>query len=250
MLEWLAPDYQYSTHRHSIVTTELGLEHHYTVISFNQRLSEQKIAELIDKIEKPEPPKALDKRSRSPDRHPANRSGHMVSQISSTTTSEKRMCPMTAAMDLSVGKTPATTSSSSYASSSSSLSNTSNGTSRETGPISPISSPTASEREQRSTAPPKPMFTTASMVSKSHLPEYTYLSPGLTKSRSSKCVMMVQTFPGSSLLRSNSTRPHPPLLSTITHDTTPPSNSAVTFSQDGFQPPPTIMPFTALLLLR
>uniref|UniRef100_K7IJY7 Uncharacterized protein n=1 Tax=Caenorhabditis japonica TaxID=281687 RepID=K7IJY7_CAEJA len=60
----------------------------------------------------------------------------------------------------------------------------------------------------------------------------------------------VNTFPGSSLLRSNSTRPHPPLLSTITHDTTPPSNSAVTFSQDGFQPPPTIMPFTALLLLR
>uniref|UniRef100_A0A8R1IV48 MATH domain-containing protein n=1 Tax=Caenorhabditis japonica TaxID=281687 RepID=A0A8R1IV48_CAEJA len=58
------------------------------------------------------------------------------------------------------------------------------------------------------------------------------------------------TFPGSSLLRSNSTRPNPPLLSTITHDTTPPSNSAVTFSQDGFQPPPTIMPFTALLLLR
>uniref|UniRef100_K7IDH1 Uncharacterized protein n=1 Tax=Caenorhabditis japonica TaxID=281687 RepID=K7IDH1_CAEJA len=58
------------------------------------------------------------------------------------------------------------------------------------------------------------------------------------------------TFPGSSLLRSNSTRPHPPLLSTITHDTTSSSNSAVTFSQDAFQPPPTLMPFTALLLLR
>uniref|UniRef100_A0A8R1IYK3 Uncharacterized protein n=1 Tax=Caenorhabditis japonica TaxID=281687 RepID=A0A8R1IYK3_CAEJA len=60
----------------------------------------------------------------------------------------------------------------------------------------------------------------------------------------------VNTFLGSSLLRSNSTRPHPPLLSTITHDTTPSSNSAVTFSQDAFQPPPTLMPFTALLLLR
>uniref|UniRef100_A0A8R1IH96 Uncharacterized protein n=1 Tax=Caenorhabditis japonica TaxID=281687 RepID=A0A8R1IH96_CAEJA len=59
-----------------------------------------------------------------------------------------------------------------------------------------------------------------------------------------------RTFPGSSLLRSNSTRPHPPLLSTITHDTTSSSNSAVTFSQDAFQPPPTLMPFTALLLLR
>uniref|UniRef100_A0A8R1IQW9 FERM domain-containing protein n=1 Tax=Caenorhabditis japonica TaxID=281687 RepID=A0A8R1IQW9_CAEJA len=58
------------------------------------------------------------------------------------------------------------------------------------------------------------------------------------------------TFPRSSLSRSNSTRPHPPLLSTITHDTTSSSNSAVTFSQDAFQPPPTLMPFTALLLLR
>uniref|UniRef100_A0A8R1E9Z3 FERM domain-containing protein n=2 Tax=Caenorhabditis japonica TaxID=281687 RepID=A0A8R1E9Z3_CAEJA len=60
----------------------------------------------------------------------------------------------------------------------------------------------------------------------------------------------VNTFPRSSLSRSNSTRPHPPLLSTITHDTTSSSNSAVTFSQDAFQPPPTLMPFTALLLLR
>uniref|UniRef100_A0A8R1IQI7 FERM domain-containing protein n=1 Tax=Caenorhabditis japonica TaxID=281687 RepID=A0A8R1IQI7_CAEJA len=58
------------------------------------------------------------------------------------------------------------------------------------------------------------------------------------------------TFPRSSLSRSNSTRPHPPLLSTITHDTTSSSNSAVTFSQDAFQPPPTLMSFTALLLLR
>uniref|UniRef100_A0A8R1ER32 Uncharacterized protein n=1 Tax=Caenorhabditis japonica TaxID=281687 RepID=A0A8R1ER32_CAEJA len=60
----------------------------------------------------------------------------------------------------------------------------------------------------------------------------------------------VNTFPRSSLSRSNSTRPHPPLLSTITHDTTSSSNSAVTFSQDAFQPPPTLMSFTALLLLR
>uniref|UniRef100_A0A8R1EQS8 Uncharacterized protein n=1 Tax=Caenorhabditis japonica TaxID=281687 RepID=A0A8R1EQS8_CAEJA len=58
------------------------------------------------------------------------------------------------------------------------------------------------------------------------------------------------TFPRSSLSRSNSTRQHPPLLSTITHDTTSSSNSAVTFSQVAFQPPPTLMPFTALLLLR
>uniref|UniRef100_A0A8R1HT76 Uncharacterized protein n=1 Tax=Caenorhabditis japonica TaxID=281687 RepID=A0A8R1HT76_CAEJA len=184
--ECVDPNYHhYATHKYSIVTSENGVEHFYSVILSNRKLSVQDSAQIFENIGSNKTGNKI--KVEELVRPVGNTTGHLVSQISSTTTSEKRMStnklsPIAIDSSLSVGKTVVTTSSA----------GSSDFSPRKQRTITPVRKalvrPYNSFLDEEISSS---CYTTSSMHSKTNLSEYSYLSPTLKSSRSSKFVMMV-----------------------------------------------------------